>query len=66
MEQYRIYSTTDGKYVGKIFTINESTNTIDIPGEDISPEHQVYAIIQRTPNRIKISNVNYTILGKLI
>jgi hypothetical protein len=66
MERYRIYATTDGKFKGKIFTIDEIENTIDIIGEDVSPEHQTYTTITKTSNTVRVSNSNYTIHGKLI
>jgi hypothetical protein len=66
MERYRIYSTTDGKFIGKVFTIDELANTIDIICESASPEFQTYTSIIKTTTQVKVSNSNYTIKGKLI
>jgi len=65
MEQYRITSTTDKMHIGKIFTLNEDTQSIDII-EDTHEHHIKYSFIQKKGNVIKINNSNNTIRGTLV
>lgn len=66
MEHYRIYDTTDHKFIGKTFTVDEVNKKIDIIGVDAPPEYQTYRTIKKYSNIIIISNVNYTIKGKRV
>ena len=66
MERYRIYSTTDNKFIGKVFTVDEITKTIDIVDDNVSLVSLVYVFMKKYSNKIKVSNVNYTIKGTLI
>lgn len=62
--KYKITSTTDGKFVGKLFTINLDESYILILEEDI----KIYYYILLTPykNLVTIKNPNYTINGEKI
>jgi len=63
MERYQIYATTDGKFIGKIFTLDELNNKIDILGIDEGHRISEYEHIRKTGNKIRVSNVNYTLKG---
>ena len=63
METYKIYATTDGKFIGMNFTVNEVNKTIDIFGIDADDKIINYEFIHKTLNRIRINNVNYTFKG---
>lgn len=63
MERYQIYATTDGKHIGRTFTLDELNKRIDILG--INEGHRIseYEHIKKTGNKIRVSNVNYTLKG---
>jgi hypothetical protein len=66
MNIYKIYATTDGKFVGMDFTIDETNKTIDIIG--VCEVHCIseYDYIKKENDRVRIVNVNYTLKGILI
>jgi len=66
MERYRITTTTDGKYVGKIFTVNEDAKVLDIQEIEDDPRLSEYQTIKKQGNQIRLTNVHYTINGTLI
>lgn len=66
MKQYRIKQTTDHKYIGKIFTLDEANKCIDIIGIDESDTISKYRNIWKNENTIRVTNYNYTVVGILI
>jgi hypothetical protein len=63
MEQYQIYATTDGKHIGRTFTVDELNKSIDILGIDEGHRISQYETIRKSGNKIRVSNVNYTLKG---
>ena len=66
MKQYRIKQTTDHKYIGKVFTLNEIEHTIDILGINEGDVISKYRNIWKNGNTVRVTNFNYTVVGILI
>lgn len=66
METYKIYATTDGKFLSMNFTLDEINKRIDIIGIDEGHKISQYEFIHKIGNKIRVSNVNYTLKGILI
>jgi len=64
--RYLIKSTTDSKYLGKFFTLDMISRTIDIEGVDEGPNIQNYEHIRGNGDFVVITTANYTLKGKLV
>ena len=66
MEYYRIKRTTDQRFIGKLFTLNERQKTIDIIGALGECVMREYQSISKTENDVYVSNSDYAIIGALL